>query len=93
MVIRLSIQVPLEIAYKLHQRSSRSDADLAEIFNVERDYDLTIKPLHIDAKDPILLRHFVIDVTDKATAEIVRDRLLQSKSVDAVYSKPTAELA
>jgi len=93
MVIRLSIQLPLDTAYKLHQRSSRSDAELAEIFDVERDYDLRIKPLHVDAKDPLLVRHFVVDVPDKTTAELVKTRLLQSKSVEAVYSKPPAEPA
>jgi hypothetical protein len=93
MVIRLSIQLPLEMAYKLHQRSSRSDAELAEIFNIERDYDLTIKPLHVDAKDPLLVRHFIVDVPDKTTAELVKARLLQSKSVEGVYSKPKARLA
>lgn len=93
MVIRLSIQLPLDTAYKLHQKSSRSDRELAEMFNIERDYNLTIKPLHADAKDPLLIRHFVIDVPDKATADLVRARLLQSKSVEAVYSKPPAEPA
>jgi hypothetical protein len=93
MVVRLIIQLPLDIAYKLHQGSSRSDGELAEIFTVERDYGLTIKPLYADSKDPLLIRHFVVDVPDKAIAELVRARLLQSKSVEGVYTKPPAEPA
>jgi hypothetical protein len=93
MVVRLNIQLPLDLAYKLHQGASRLDGELTEIFNVEREYGLTIKPLHADTKDPLLIRHFVVEVPDKATAELVRTRLLQSKSVEGVYTKRPAEPA
>lgn len=93
MVIRLSIQVSLDIADKLHQRSSISDGELAEILNVERNFNLIIKPLHPGAKDPRLISHFMIEVPDKATAELVAASLLQSKYVEAAYIKPPVEPA
>jgi hypothetical protein len=93
MVIRISIQVSLDIANKLHQRSSISDGELAEILNVERNFNLIIKPLHPGAKDPNLIRHFIVEVPDKATVELVVDSLLQSKHVEAAYIKPPVKPA
>ena len=93
MVVHINIQISQDVAYKLHQRSSISDRELAEIFNIERDFNLIIKPLHPGAKDPRLIRHFIVEVSDKATAELVVASLLQSKYVEAAYIKPPVEPA
>ena len=93
MVIRLNVQVSKGYAYKLHERSSASDEELAEILNVEREFGTIIKPLHPGTKDPHLITHFMVELTDKATADRMSSRLLQSKYIEAAYIKPPTKQA
>jgi len=92
-MIRLNVQVSKDYAYKLHERSSVSDGELTEILNVEREFGTIIKPLHPGTKDPHLISHFMVELTNKATADRMSARLLQSKYIEAAYIKPSAKPA
>jgi hypothetical protein len=87
MAVHVNIKVKPHIAHKLRSRSM-SNGELSEIFNIERDFGITIKPLHTNTEDPLLISHFVVEVPDQATAKTVATRFLQSKVVEAAYVKP-----
>lgn len=90
MPVLINVQFTPAIAEKLHKKSQQ-DEDLTEIFNIESDFQITIKPLHPNTKDPYLITHFITELPDETVAKQVISRLLRSKFVEAAYIKPQDE--
>jgi len=90
LTVPINVKVSSAIAEKLHRRSLPEE-DLTEIFDIERDFGIAIKPLHPNTKDPSLNTHFIIELLDETKAKEVIDRLLRTKFVDAAYIKPQDE--
>lgn len=88
--VLINVQFSPAIAEKLHKKS-QPDEGLTQIFNIESDFKVTLKPLHPNTKDPYLITHFIMELPDEILAKQVISRLLRSKFVEAAYIKPQDE--
>jgi hypothetical protein len=89
--VSLIVKVHPNLAYALHRRQA-SKTKLKELLNLEKDLGIVLKPVHPGSKDPYLAPYFGVQVTDRATAERIIDRLQNCKAVEAAYFKPSEEL-
>ena len=86
------VKVYPHLANRLHRRQG-STSELKEIFCLENELGMLLKPVHIGSKARGLAPYFRVDVSDRATAERMIDRLRNCKAVEAAYFKPSEELA
>ena len=86
MTITINVQISLDIASRLNQKSSNSK--ISEILDLEREFGVTLKPLHDNISDPILLRHFIVKVDNMTIAKKVINQLLKIKYIEGAYIKP-----
>jgi len=56
------------------------------------EFGAELKPLHPGVPHPLLDRYFVADVSDKAKANALIQRLLQDPHVEVAYVAPAPEL-
>lgn len=89
--IQVTIKVSADVARALHQRGP-SIAESEKLLRTIETLGLKLEPMHHGTNDPNLQSYFVVDVPDHATAQIVMDRLRQSKEIKAAYVKPPDEL-
>lgn len=85
------VQVSSDVARRLHQRGPPT-TESQELSEIAGRLGVFLKPLHLDADDPLLSLFFTADVSDRATAEVVIDRLRDCKAVQAAYLKPPDEM-
>lgn len=91
MTITINVQTSLNIASRLRQKSF-SNSNLNEILDLEREFGITLKPLHPNTSDPNLAKHFIVKVDNMTIAEKVISRLLKIKYVEGAYIKPPDQL-
>ncbi len=89
--MHVTVQVAVDVARALHQREPITVKSEALLRMVET-FGLTLEPMHLDSDDPILRSYFIVEVSDRATAQRVMNSLRQSEAVEAAYVKPPDEL-
>jgi hypothetical protein len=90
--VSLIVKVYPDLAHMLHRRQ-RSSGELKELLKLEKDLDITLKPMHPSTKDGHLVQYFRVQVGDRSRAERIKERLLHCRGVEAAYFKPSDELA
>jgi hypothetical protein len=90
MPIVVTVQVSPDVALALHQQTPSDKSE--ELLELLKDLDVTLKPMHPGARDPLLTPFFTVEVPDQATAERVIAGLGESEAVEGVYIKPAEAL-
>lgn len=91
MNMKIIVQVIPEAARELGQEFQHAEAS-EELLEMVNALGFSMNPLHPDTKDSQLRTYFTIDVPDEPTAELVINRLLQSRAIAAAYVKPADEM-
>jgi hypothetical protein len=87
----INVQISLDVALSLCLRLSVNN-EHNEICDLESEFGVTLKPLHENTSDPILIRHFIMEVDNMITAKKLINHLLKIKYVEGAYIKTADEL-
>lgn len=90
--VSLIVKVHPDLVNAVHRRQV-SSTKLKELFDVEKELRIVLKPVHPGVKDRHLSPYFSVNLSDRTTAERMISRLQKCKAVEAAYFKPPAELA
>jgi hypothetical protein len=66
---------------------------LKELLALEKEFNISLKPVHLDVKELSLSPYFSTQLSDRATARKMISRLQKCMGVEAAYFKPRDELA
>ena len=88
--MRVIVEVSDEYARQLKEKNEPSEP-LAQLLKYLETHGYHLNPLDPEASDPILSTLYFIDVSNVKTAELLHQRLLESKVVKTAYLKPLAE--
>ena len=89
--MQVVVQVKAEVADTLHERGSAT-TESKDLLGTVDGLGFSLEPLHSDTDDPLLRTFFMVDVPDRATAELVTANLRGCKAVQAAYLKPPDEM-
>jgi hypothetical protein len=89
-VAEVSVQLRPDVARAL-QGLGPPVAPAQELAQTADSLGISLRPVHPGAEDPLLLRHFTIDVRDSEAAERVAAELRKSSAVEGAFRKPAAE--
>jgi hypothetical protein len=90
--VSLIVKIDPNLAKAMHGRQGPS-SKLKELFALEKELGIALKPVHPDATNHHLSPYFTMQVRDRSTAEKMIRRLKKYKAVEAAYFKPTTERA
>ena len=90
--VSLIVKIHPNLAPAAHRRQA-SSTKLKELFDVEKELGIVLKPVHPGLKDRHLSPYLNVRLSDRATAERIINRLQNCKAVEAAYFKPSEELA
>jgi hypothetical protein len=89
--MQIAVKISADVAQAL-QRKGPATKELRELLTIAEVYGVTLKPMHYDTKDPNLMRHFIVEVSEHESAQRVIDGLRQSNAIEMAYLKPLDEL-
>jgi hypothetical protein len=88
--VQVILTVRGDIARALNSTQSRQGIG-KEIWDVAKDFGVTIQQLHPATADPELSRYFVVERIDPSTAHRMIARLRSLPAVESVYVKAPGE--
>lgn len=88
--MKVIVTVSQAVARVLHQRGPRT-AEADQLMRIVATLGVTLEPMHRGTEDVQLMKYFVVQVLDVATAQRVIDQLQQSGVVEGAYLKPRDE--
>lgn len=85
------LKVSTDVAHALHRRvPPNNESD--ELLKIVEMFDVTLRPMHPGVEDRNLIRYFIVKAPDFTIAQLLLERLQQSKVVEAAYIKQPDEL-
>ncbi len=88
--MEISVQLRPDVA--TGTSGSPEGSELRQVMSTVADLGARLEPVHPGEDDPVLARHFRVEVHDQETAERVIGALQQNRAVEGAYVKPEAEL-
>lgn len=89
--MQITIQLHPEEARHLHTQGGATPKS-ESLARITRQLGVILRPIHSGTADPNLIQFFTTEAPDRATAEKMIARLLESEAVKAAYFKPPDEM-
>jgi cell division protein FtsX len=88
----MSVRIRDDVARALQGPAEESEEEARALEKLVAGLGGTLVPVHPGSDDPLLRRHFTVRVEDAETVGRVAEELRKADAVEAVLTKPSAEL-
>ncbi len=92
MKYQINIKVTDKFLLGLHKREKFHMPSCNEIYDMEKEIGVTLKPVHPVATHPLLIPYFTVQVPDHLNPKEVIRHLKDCKLIESDYIKPNDEL-
>jgi len=89
---QINIKVIDKFAKNLLRREKFQMPSFNKIYDIEKELDIKLEPVHPGANDPLLIPYFIVQVPDNLNPQKVIGRIKDCNLIESAYIKPADEL-